>query len=140
MARRRKKRHEKKVAKRATPAASPATTTTARRRKKAATATKKKASSSPSSERTTTQIQVYLPPDLLEWLDADVRERQEEIQAEMGPTRGLSRSAHVVSILHNYRLAREAAREAARENGASPQNHREFWEAAQTAATKRSRR
>lgn len=71
------------------------------------------------AERSTTQIQVYLPPDLLAWLDTDCTAREGEIRLEMGPQRTLSRSAHVVSIIHNYRLAREAE--------PKPTDFRGFW-------------
>jgi hypothetical protein len=60
----------------------------------------------PADETRSTQFQIYAPPELVEWLDQDRAACQDEIQCELGQQQRLSRSAHVVSILHQYSLTR----------------------------------
>jgi hypothetical protein len=80
-----------------------------------------KAAKRPDEERVA-QIQVYAPPDLVEWLDLDRAACQGEIQAEMGQQQQLSRSAHVVVILHQYRLSKDLS-----DAAGGPPGCRGFW-------------
>jgi hypothetical protein len=79
------------------------------------------------------QVQVYVSQDLLAWLDQDRAVCESEIQAEMGQQQSLSRSAHVVLILHQYCLVKSA-----NDLGDARAGFREFWARIREAVEKQA--
>lgn len=75
------------------------------------------------------QIQAYVPPDLLKWIDKDCAVVEREIRDDMGQSADLSRSAYIVQIIHQYRLAKTTHKGTASE----------FWAKVRRAVTNTKR-
>lgn len=89
-----------------------------RKRRRAAAAA---AAAAGTGELRATQFQIYAPPELVSWLDRDREACEAEIQCELGQQQRLSRSAHVISILHMYSLTRST------HDTSGDASFREYW-------------
>lgn len=83
----------------------------------------------PTKAKKNPSVQVYLPQDLLSWINADCKVHEAEIRKKMGLRHALSRSAHLVSVMHQYRMAREFQPEI---------TSQDFWATVQSALKKKA--